>query len=122
MFLFTMNFTKFLNLQIPSSRSVTQFFVPKHEAPNTKDIEKLQTFLHDKPRILVVTGEIMNLLQFVVVFKILLQALASAQNRESLTTGLKELDYINEATISPCSILTLSRANRRENDIGLEIS
>lgn len=49
------NKLKFINF--PSTRCVTQFFVPKHEAPNTRDIEKLQKFLHDKPRILVVTGK-----------------------------------------------------------------
>jgi hypothetical protein len=38
------------------SRNVTQFFVPKHEPAKEKDIEKIQDFLHDKPRILVVTG------------------------------------------------------------------
>lgn len=39
------------------ARNVTQFFVPKHEPVNPKDIEKIQKFLRDKPRILVVTGE-----------------------------------------------------------------
>lgn len=35
---------------------VTQFFVPKHEAVKQEDIEKIQDFLQDKPRTLVVTG------------------------------------------------------------------
>lgn len=34
----------------------TQFFVPKHEVARTEDIEKVQEFLNDKPRILVLTG------------------------------------------------------------------
>lgn len=40
----------------PIRHYVTQFFVPKHEAVKKEDIEKIQDFLYDKPRILVVTG------------------------------------------------------------------
>lgn len=36
---------------------VTQFFVPKHDAVKQEDVEKIQDFLQDKPRILVVTGK-----------------------------------------------------------------
>lgn len=48
---------KKINLKTPIRHYVTQFFVPKHEAVKQEDIEKLQEFLHDKPRILVVTGK-----------------------------------------------------------------
>lgn len=34
----------------------TQFFVPKHDATKSEDIDKVREFLRDKPRILVLTG------------------------------------------------------------------
>lgn len=43
--------------RIPARNFVTQFFVPKHEAAKVEDIEKIKDFLHDKTRILVLTGE-----------------------------------------------------------------
>lgn len=42
----------------PTRKYVTQFFVPKHEAVSVKDVNKLKEFLHDKPKVLVVTGEL----------------------------------------------------------------
>lgn len=50
-----MNLTIKIN-RIPARNYVTQFFVPKHEAAKVEDIEKIKEFLHDKPRILVLTG------------------------------------------------------------------
>jgi hypothetical protein len=46
-----MNFKK-----VPVRRFVTQFFVPKHNSAQAEDIEKMQKFLDDKPRVLVLTG------------------------------------------------------------------
>lgn len=46
-----MNFSK-----TPIRRYVTQFFVPKHNAAQIEDIEKVQKFLDDKPGICVLTG------------------------------------------------------------------
>lgn len=42
--------------RIPARHLVTQFFVPKHEAARVEDIERVKEFLHDKPKILVLTG------------------------------------------------------------------
>ncbi|KAG5666560.1 hypothetical protein PVAND_014578 [Polypedilum vanderplanki] len=49
-----MNLVK--KLKISSRNYVTQFFIPKHEAANPRDIEIIQNYLCDKPKILVVTG------------------------------------------------------------------
>jgi hypothetical protein len=49
-----MNLAKIL--RIPSRQHVTQFFIPKHESVNPRDIEVVREFLRDKPKILVVTG------------------------------------------------------------------
>jgi hypothetical protein len=43
-------------LKIPFRRVATQFFVPKHDAAKTEDVEQVSEFLRDKPRILVLTG------------------------------------------------------------------
>jgi uncharacterized membrane protein YcaP (DUF421 family) len=45
-------------LKLSSRRFVTQFFVPKHDVVNTKDINKLKSFLEDKPKILILTGKV----------------------------------------------------------------
>lgn len=43
-------------LRIPLRSFATQFFVPKHDVTKTEDVEKIEKFLRDKPRILVLTG------------------------------------------------------------------
>lgn len=43
-------------LKVSARRLATQFFVPKHDAAKAEDVKKIQDFLSDKPKILVLTG------------------------------------------------------------------
>lgn len=43
-------------LKVPARCLATQFFVPKHDVARAEDVKKIQEFLRDKPRILVLTG------------------------------------------------------------------
>ena len=43
-------------LKISSRKYATQFFVPKHQLVKPEDVEAIQRFLFDKPKVLVVTG------------------------------------------------------------------